>query len=101
MNRRMLLGLEQKAEGEPSARSLAEWISFACVIVAGLGLVAMLFSMRRWPQTLLVASAGACLTTLVFFLEYPSVVLGILLVLAVIGVLIFQALAQASGVARH
>jgi hypothetical protein len=36
-DRRMLLGLEQKAEGEPSARSLAEWISFACVIVAGLG----------------------------------------------------------------
>jgi uncharacterized protein YndB with AHSA1/START domain len=89
MNRGMLLGLEQKAEGEPSARSLAEWISFACVIVAGLGLVAMLISRRRWPQTLLVASAGACLTTLVFFLGYPSVVLGILLVLAVIGVLIW------------
>ena len=31
MNRGMLMGLQQKAEGAPSARSLAEQVSFACV----------------------------------------------------------------------
>jgi hypothetical protein len=89
MNRGMLLGLEQKAEGEPSARSLAEWISFACVIVAGLGLVAMLFSRRRWSQTLLVASVGTCVTTLVFLVWYPSLAYALLLALAVLGALLW------------
>src|SRR5215208_8280408 len=73
MNRGMLLGLQQKVEGGPSDRSLAERISFACVVIAGLGLVAMLFSRSRWPWALIVASVGTCLTTLVFFLGYPSV----------------------------
>jgi len=89
MNRGMLLGLQQKAEGAPSARSLAEQVSFACVVVAGLGLVAMLISRRRWPQTLIVASVGACLTTLVFLVFYPSVAYGVLLVLAVLGALLW------------
>jgi hypothetical protein len=66
MNRGMLLGFEQKAEGEPSARSLVEQVSLACVVAAALGLVAMLFCRRRWPQTLIVASVGTCVTTLVF-----------------------------------
>ena len=53
------------AEGAPVERSLPERISFACVLVAALGLVAMLFSRkRRWPQVLIVASVGTCLTTL-------------------------------------
>jgi hypothetical protein len=89
MNRGMLLGLEQKAEGAPSVRSLVERISFACVVIAGLGLVAMLFSRRRWPQTLIVASVGACLTTLVFFVWYPSVAYGVLLDLVVLGALVW------------
>jgi hypothetical protein len=85
----MLLGLKQKAEGEPSARSLAERILLWCVVIAGIGLVAMLFSSRRWPWTLIVASVGACLTTLVFFLGCPLVAYGILLVLAVLGALLW------------
>jgi hypothetical protein len=89
MNRGMLLGIEQKAEGAPSARSLAERASFACVVIAGLGLVAMLLSRRRWPWTLILASVGACLATLVFFVFYPSVAYGILLMLAVLGALLW------------
>ena len=89
MNRGMLLGLQQKAEGAPSARSLAEQISFACVVVAGLSLIVMLFSRKRWPQTLIVASVGACLTTLVFLVFYPSVAYGVLLVLVILGALLW------------
>jgi hypothetical protein len=89
MNRGMLLGLQQKVEGGPSDRSLAERISFACVVIAGLGLVAMLFSRSRWPWALIVASVGTCLTTLVFFLGYPSVAYSVLLALAVLGALLW------------
>jgi hypothetical protein len=55
------------------------------VVIAGLGLVAMLFSRRRWSQTLIVTSVGACLTTLVFFVEYPSPVYGVLLASVLLG----------------
>jgi len=89
MDRGMLLGIEQKAEGAPSERSVAERISFACIVIAALGLVAMLFSRRRWPRTLIVASVGACLTTLVFFVFYPSVVYGVVLDSAVLGALLW------------
>jgi hypothetical protein len=89
MNRGMLLGIEQKAEGEPSARSLIERVSIACVVVASLGLVAMLFATRRWPWNLIAASAGTSLATLVFLAWYPSAACGVLLDLAVLGALVW------------
>jgi hypothetical protein len=49
----------------------------------------MLFSGRRWPGVLIVVSVGACLTTLVFFLWYPSVVYGVFLDVAVLGALLW------------
>ncbi|HSK86479.1 MAG TPA: hypothetical protein VK902_24185 [Rubrobacter sp.] len=89
MNRGMLLGIEQKAECAPSERSLTERVSIACVVAAALGLVAMLFSRRRWPQTLIVASVGTCLATLAFLVLYPSVAYALLLALAVLGALLW------------
>jgi hypothetical protein len=90
MNRGMLLGIEQKAEGAPSERSHIERVSLACVVAAALGLVAMLFSRRWWPWTLIVASVGTCLATLVFLVFYPSVAYGLLLALAVLGALMWK-----------
>jgi hypothetical protein len=89
MERGQMLGIKALAEGAPSERSLIERISFVCVLAAALGLVAMLFPRRRWPWTLIIASVGACLTTLVFFVWYPSVVLGLLLALAVLAALVW------------
>ena len=96
MNRGMLLGIEHNAEGAPSERSLTERISLISVVAAALGLVAMLLPRRRWPQTLIVASVGACLTTLVFFVFYPSVVSGLLLDSAVLGALLWTCWPQRS-----
>jgi hypothetical protein len=91
MDRGMLLGIKQKAQGAPADRSLAERISFACALVAALGLVTMLFSGGKWrPQVLVVVSVGTCLTTLVFFVFYPSVAWGILLDLVVLGALLWM-----------
>jgi len=42
------------------------------LLVALLDSVATLFSGRRWPWTLVAASVGTCLTTLVFFVFYRS-----------------------------
>ena len=71
----------------PSAS--AESISFACVLVAALGSVAMLLSGRRWPRTLAVALAVVCLTMLVFFVFYPSVACWVFADLAVLGVVLW------------
>jgi hypothetical protein len=89
MERGQMLGIKALAEGAPSERSLIERVSLVCVLAAALGLVAMLFSRRRWPGALIVASVGTCLATLVFFLWYPSVVFGIFLDLAVLGALVW------------
>jgi hypothetical protein len=99
MNRGMLLGIEQKAEGAPSERSHIERVSLACVMAAALGLVTMLFSRRRWPWTLIVASVGTCLATLVFLVFYPSVSYGLLLALAVLGALVWTYLPHRSRLA--
>jgi len=48
----------------------------------------MLFSRRRRPWKLIVASVVASLTTLVF-LGYPSVAYGVLLDLAILGALLW------------
>lgn len=89
MERGQMLGIKALAEGAQSERSVIERVSFVCVLAAALGLVAMLFSRRRWPGALIVASVGTCLATLVFFLWYPSVVFGIFLDLAVLGALVW------------
>jgi hypothetical protein len=89
MNRGMLLDIGQYAAGKAADRFLAESISFACVLVAALGSVAMLLSGRRWPRTLAVALAVVCLTTLVFFVFYPLVACGVFVDLAVLGVVLW------------
>jgi hypothetical protein len=86
----MLLEIEQKAEGAPADRYVTERISFTCTVIVALGSVALLFSRRRgWLLTLIVASVGTCLATLVFFVFYPSVACGVLLALGVLGVLVW------------
>lgn len=89
MDRGMLLRIEQRAEGAPTDRSLTERLSFACVVAAALGLVAMFFSRRRWPWVLIPTSVEASLMTLVFFVFYPSVAYGVVLVLAVLGAVLW------------
>jgi hypothetical protein len=59
------------------------------LLVALLGSVATLFSGRRWPWTLVAASVGTCLTTLVFFVFYPSVACGVFVHLAVLGAVLW------------
>lgn len=87
MERGQMLGIKALAEGAPSERTPAERISLVCVVVAALGLMAMLFPSNGWPRSLVVASAGAGLATLVFFLFYPSVVYGLLIVAVVLAAL--------------
>jgi hypothetical protein len=99
MNRGMLLSIEQKAEGAPSERSHIERVSLACVVAAALGLVAMLLSRRRWPWTLIVASVGTCLATVIFLVFYPSVAYGLLLALAVLWALVWTYWPQRSRLA--
>jgi len=89
MERGQMLGIKALAEGAPSERSLVERVSLVCVVAAALGLVAMLFSRRRWPQAIILASVGTCLATLVFFVWYPSMALGTLLDLVVLGALVW------------
>ena len=88
MNRGMLLGLEQKRKANPQRAHWPSVFRSRAWLSADLGSVAMLFSRRRRPWKLIVASVVASLTTLVF-LGYPSVAYGVLLDLAILGALLW------------
>lgn len=92
MERKMMYGIKECAErtqGITTGHRISETIWFISIIIAGLGILILLFS-RRWPWTLLIASLGTISLILVFFNAYPSSLCGCLLAISITGALIWS-----------
>ena len=91
MERKTMLRMKQMAEaasGVAQGQTSSELIWFLSMIVAGLAILALVFT-KKWPWTLALASAGVVLWVLVFFRGHPSPVYGAVLVIGTIGALLW------------
>jgi hypothetical protein len=92
MERKMMYGIKEcaeKTQGITTSHHTNETIWFISIIIAGLGIFALLFS-SKWPWNLLMASIGTICLVLVFFIAYPSPLYGCLLAASIIGALIWS-----------
>jgi hypothetical protein len=92
MERKMMYGIKEcteRTQGITTGHRISEAIWFISIIIAGLGILILLFS-RRWLWTLLIASLGTISLILVFFRAYSSPLYGCLLALSIIGALIWS-----------
>jgi hypothetical protein len=83
MERKMMLRIKELSEGSAEG-SGREAIWFGTVVLSGLGVLILLLS-PRWPWSLLAAAVATVLWGLLFFMGYPSPLLGLLLVVALAG----------------
>jgi len=90
MERRMMLGIKQQAEagGGIKVPSTGDLLWFLSIVVAGLGILGILFS-KKWPWTLIVALIGVSLLVLVLFRVPPSPIYGAFLVIAILVALLW------------
>lgn len=91
MERKMMFTIKKCAErtqGITTGNRSDEIIWFISIIIAGLGILILLFS-RRWPWTLLIASLGTISLILVFFNGYPSSLCGYILAISIAGAFIW------------
>jgi len=90
MERRMMLGIKEQAEagGGIKVPSTGDLLWFLSIVVAGLGILGILFS-RKWPWTLAVASVGVIILEIVLFRAPPLPVFGAFLVMGILVALLW------------
>ena len=90
MERRMMLGIKEQAEagGGIKVPSTGDLLWFLSIVVSGLGILGILFS-RKWPWTLIVASAGIILLEIVLFRVPPLPIYGALLLMGILVALLW------------
>jgi hypothetical protein len=92
MERKMMYCIKEcveRTQGITTAHRIYEAIWFISIIIAGLGIFALLFS-SKWPWNLLLASIGTICLVLVFFIAYASPLYGCLLATGIIGALMWS-----------
>lgn len=90
MERKMMFTIKELAESPGRISTsfyLRELLWFISIIIAGIGILGLLFS-KKFPWTLLSAAIGTILWVLLLFRGYPSPVYGALLVIGISGVLL-------------